>query len=147
MGVHAMKVCLGVIDIPYDYGNKSATTFEVAEILEDKYKLFTNFYKVHGDEIRKEVADALILSIQNHIQFGAPLTSEEQLGDTIHAFNLFLEREEMAGLSVDGVPTLAALEGKNSRLKQQHGERRPSFIDGGLFKSSFTAWIDNNADS
>ncbi|WP_353613958.1 hypothetical protein [Mangrovibacter phragmitis] len=142
-----MKVCLGVIDIPYDYGNTSATTFEVAEILEDKYKLFTNFYRVHGDEVRKEVCDALIASIQNHIQFGAPLSSDEQLGDTIRAFNLFLEREEMAGLSVDGVPTQAALEGKNSRLKRQYGERRPSFIDGGLFKSSFTAWIDNNADS
>ena len=52
----------------------------------------------------------------------------------------------MAGLSVDGVPTQAALEGKNSRLKVERGERRPSFIDGGLFKSSFVAWIGNDAE-
>ena len=69
------------------------------------------------------------------------------LGETMKAFNVFLEGEEMAGLSVDGVPTLAALEGKNSRLKIERGERRPSFIDGGLFKSSFVAWIGNDAES
>ncbi len=62
-------------------------------------------------------------------------------------FNIFLEREEMAGLAVDGVPTQAALEGKNSRLKQEKGPRRPSFIDGGLFKSSFVAWIGDDAES
>lgn len=138
-----MKICLGVIDIPYGYGNQSVTTFDVAEILEDKYQLFSYFYEAHGDEINKEVCEAIISSLENHIKYGAPLVSDEQLGETIRAFNLFLEREEMAGLSVDGVPTQAALDGKNSRLKQKYGERRPSFIDGGLLKSSFSAWIDN----
>lgn len=84
-------------------------------------------------------------SIINAIKFNAPLTSDEQLADTMREFNLFLEREEMAGLDVDGVPTKAALEGRNSRLKKKRGPRRPSFIDGGLFKASFIAWVENES--
>ncbi|HEM8064382.1 TPA: hypothetical protein U2L90_001627 [Enterobacter hormaechei] len=142
-----MKVCLGVVDMPYDYGDTSATTHEVAEDLQDRYQLFTHFFETHKKEICAEVGEALAWSLINHIQHGAPLTQGELLGQTMQQFNIFLEQEEMAGLSVDGVPTLAALEGKNSRLKIERGERRPSFIDGGLFKSSFVAWIGNDAES
>ncbi len=141
-----MKVCLGVIDMPYDYGDTSATTYEVAEDLQDRYQLFTHFFETHKKEICAEVGEALAWSLINHIQHGAPLTLGELLGETMQQFNIFLEQEEMAGLSVDGVPTQAALEGKNSRLKVERGERRPSFIDGGLFKSSFVAWIGNDAE-
>lgn len=141
-----MKVCLGVIDMPYDYGDTSATTYEVAEDLQDRYQLFTHFFETHKKEICAEVGEALAWSLINHIQHGAPLTQGELLGETMQQFNIFLEQEEMAGLSVDGVPTQAALEGKNSRLKVERGERRPSFIDGGLFKSSFVAWIGNDAE-
>lgn len=147
MGVYAVKVHLGVIDMPYDYGDTSATTGEVAEILEDRYQLFSHFWDAHKDTIAPEVGEMLAYSIINHIKHGAPLTSGELLGETMRTFNIFLEREEMAGLAVDGVPTLAALDGRNSRLKLKYGERRPSFIDGGLFKSSFVAWIDNDAES
>lgn len=142
-----MKVCLGVVDMPYDYGDTSATTYEVAEDLQDQYQLFTHFFETHKKEICAEVGEALAWSLIKHIQHGAPLTQGELLGETMQQFNIFLEQEEMAGLSVDGVPTLAALEGKNSRLKIERGERRPSFIDGGLFKSSFVAWIGNDAES
>ncbi|EGM7354737.1 hypothetical protein IRY04_000970 [Salmonella enterica] len=148
-----MKVCLGVIDMPYDYGDTSATTYEVAEDLQDRYQLFTHFFESHKKEICAEVGEALAWSLINHIQHGAPLTQGELLGETMQQFNIFLEREEMAGLAPGGfingnkVPTRAALDGKNSRLKIERGERRPSFIDGGLFKSSFVAWIGNDAES
>lgn len=142
-----MKVCLGVIDLPYDYGDNPATTYEVAEELQERYKLFSHFWDLHQNQIVPEVGEALAYALINHIQYGAPMPGGELLGETMKAFNVFLEGEEMAGLSVDGVPTLAALEGKNSRLKIDRGERRPSFIDGGLFKSSFVAWIGNDAES
>ena len=142
-----MKICLGVINQPYDYGNKSVTTHEVAEALEDEYKLFTHFYELHGDTIRREVGETLAFAIINHIKHGAPMTSDEQLGDTMRAFNIFLEGREMEGLGVDGVPTQAALDGKNSRLKIERGAPRESFIDGGLLKASFIAWIENDAES
>lgn len=142
-----MKVCLGVIDIPYDYGDSSATTYEVAEDLQERYGLFTHFWDLHKTQIVSEVGNTLGHAVINHIQYGAPMPGGELLGETMKAFNVFLEGEEMAGLSIDGVPTQAALEGKNSRLKIERGERRPSFIDGGLFKSSFVAWIGNDAES
>lgn len=142
-----MKICLGVIDMPYDYGNTSATTYEVAEDLQDRYQIFTHFWESHAGEICAEVGETVAYSLINHIKHGAPMTGGELLGETMQQFNIFLEREEMAGLSVDGVPTQAALDGKNSRLKTEKGERRPSFIDGGLFKSSFVAWIGSDAES
>lgn len=143
-----MKVCLGVVDVPYDYGdNPGATTYEVAVELENSYQLFTHFWELHKDVIVSEVGETVAWQIINHIQHGAPLVGGEQLGDTMKAFNIFLETEEMAGLGVEGVPTMAAKQGKNSRLKQGYGSRRPSFIDGGLFKANFIAWIDNDAES
>lgn len=137
-----MKIKIGVVDQPYGYGNLDATTHSVAEILEEKYGLFTHFWERHNEAIRKEVGETIAYSLINHIKYGAPMTSGEQLGETMREFNLFLEREEMAGLDVKGVPTLAAIEGRNSRLKKMYGPRRPSFIDGGLLKASFIAWID-----
>lgn len=143
-----MKVHLGVIDMPYDYGDTDKTTFEVAEELEDRYQLFTHFFDLHQDAIVQEVGENVAYALINHIEHGAPLAAGPQLlGETMQEFNIFLESSEMEGLSIDGVPTHAALEGKNSRLKQEKGPRRPSFIDGGLFKSSFIAWIDNDAES
>lgn len=139
-----MKIKIGVIDQPYGYGNTDATTHEVAEILEAKYSLFTHFWNLHQEEIRREVGETVAWSIINTIKYGVPLVGGEQLANTMREFNLFLEREEMAGLEVDGVPTQAALDGKNSRLKRMYGPRRPSFIDGGLLKASFVAWIDND---
>jgi hypothetical protein len=142
-----MKVFLGVINMPYGYGDTSATTYEVAEELQDRYQIFTHFFETHKDEICAEVGQEVALALINHLRHGAPMPEGEMLENTMKAFNIFLEREEMAGLSVDGVPTLAALEGRNTRLKITRGERRPSFIDGGLFKSSFIAWIGNDAES
>lgn len=141
-----MKICLGVIDQPYDYGDTSATTHEVAEALEGEYGLFTHFWEARADEICAEVGEAVAYALVNHIQHGAPMVSGELLGETMQQFSIFLEAEEMAGLSV-GVPTQAARDGKNSRLKQGYGTRRPSFIDGGLLKSSFVAWVGDDAES
>jgi hypothetical protein len=143
-----VKVNLGVVDMPYDYGDTSATTYDVAEDLQERYQLFTHFWDLHKDVITHEVGETVAYALINHIQHGAPLAQGVTLlGETMESFNHFLELQEMEGLGVDGVPTHAALEGKNSRLKQERGERRPSFIDGGLFKSSFVAWIDNDAES
>ncbi|ATM78784.1 hypothetical protein [Serratia fonticola] len=144
-----MKVELGVIDMPYDYGEEPGkTTHQVAVDLEEQYKLFTHFYEQHIDDILLAVSDEIRLGLINHIKYGAPFDQETIiLGEIVRSFNIFLEREEMAGLGVDGVPTWSALHGVNSRLKKETGPRRPSFIDGGLFKASFIAWISNNGET
>ncbi|MGP0902098.1 hypothetical protein [Serratia sp. CY76391] len=141
-----MKVCLGVVDLPY-VEDGGTTTHEVAEFLEDRYNLFTWFWTLHKDTIVNEVGEHLAFAIVNHIQHGVPMVGNEMLGETMRTFNIFLEQEEMAGLP--GVPTGAAIRRENARLKsgKGKGERRPSFIDTGIFKASFIAWIDENAES
>ena len=59
-------------------------------------------------------------------------------------FKTYLESEEIAGTATPGVPTLAARHGVNHRLKHPYRKRaaRPSFVDTGLYQSSFKAWID-----
>lgn len=47
-----MKLCFGVIDQPYDYGDEPGkTTFDVACDLEERYEIFTHFWEMHKDEI------------------------------------------------------------------------------------------------
>lgn len=143
-----MKIALGVMDMPYESGSGTATTHEVAEILEGEYQLFTHFYEQHNADILIELSEHLRQQISNAIQFDAPIAPTAVLGETGKAFSVFLEREEMAGLGVDGVPTQAALDGVSSRKKLRHGPRRPSFIDSGLLLSSFVVWVENdNAES
>ncbi|WP_201471820.1 hypothetical protein [Escherichia coli] len=145
-----MKVCLGVVDQPYGYGDEpEKTTFEVAQELEERYEIFSRFWEMHNAQIRSEVGEIVAYALINHIRYGAPMPGGEQLADTMTAFHTFLDREEMAGLTINGnkVPTWSAIHGVNSRLKIKRGERRPSFIDGGLFKDNFIAWIDDDAES
>jgi hypothetical protein len=144
-----MKVELGVIDMPYDYGEEPGkTTHQVAVELEERYQLFTHFFNTYRDEIFTAVSEEIQLGLINHIKYGAPFDQEDIiLGEVVRSFNIFLEREEMAGLGVRGVPTSAALRGVNSRLKKEKGQRRPSFIDGGLLKANFIAWISNNGET
>lgn len=142
-----MKICLGVVDMPYDYGEEQATTFEVATTLEEEYGLFSHFWAQHQDAIIQEAGTAVAHQLINQIRYGASGGGDLLLGNSIREFNIFLEQEEMAGLGVAGVPTQAALDGVNSRLKKHSGPRRPSFIDGGLFKTSFTAWIEDDAQT
>ncbi|MEB7738588.1 hypothetical protein NGB58_04745 [Escherichia coli] len=146
-----MKLCFGVIDQLYDYGDEPGkTTFDVACDLEERYEIFTHFWEMHKDEIIQEAGTELAYQLVNRLKHKAPLPAMWVMGDTLDIFHRFLEAEEMAGMTINGnqVPTQAALLGVNSRLKDKYtGERRPSFIDGGLFKGSFIAWIDNNAES
>lgn len=145
-----MKVCFGVIDQPYGYGDDPGkTTFEVAQDLEERYEIFTHFWNMHKEEIVQEAGTELAYQLINHLKYKAPLSGEHFLEGTEKIFHIFLETEEMAGLTINGneVPTWAARMGVDSRLKDKYtGIRRPSFIDGGLFKGSFIAWIDNNAE-
>lgn len=150
MGVHTLKLCFGVIDQPYDYGDEPGkTTFEVAQDLEERYEIFSHFWDMHKEEIIREAGEMLVYQLVNHLKHKAPLPSVQVMGDTLGIFHRFLEAEEMAGLTINGnqVPTWAARRGIDSRKKNKFtGERRPSFIDGGLFKDSFLAWIDNDAE-
>jgi len=56
-------------------------------------------------------------------------------------FRNFLDKREIEGMGVPGVPTQAALLGLG-RNKSKRGQRRPSFVDTQLYKRSFTVDIE-----
>jgi hypothetical protein len=149
---------LGVIDQPYREWklNKAGTrrvkgkilpitTFDVAKILEKKYEVMGTYYRVH----QKDIADSLAKSVTGAIQalvvgqridpFGAA-TQKMQSG-----FKDFIASREAERVGIPGTPTMAALLGVNHRLRHPYAAgnpRRPSFLDTGLYMSSFRAWVD-----
>lgn len=138
-----MKICLGVIDMPYDYGDDpEATTYGVALDLEQNYRVMKTFYRRHRDEIMNDAVATLVEQFSNMIRYGTEVPPTILLTQVKPAFSNFLNNQEMDGMP--GIPTLASLEGVNSRLKKKKGPIRPSFIDGGLYVSSFQAWVEND---
>lgn len=149
-----MKLHLGVIDIPYagpaSDGKRNApksevkTTGDVADILEAKYNVMRVFFELHDADIAKTFEDALKGQLEN-VLLGAPSqpnpygTAES---DIQSMFKRFISAREIERIGVPGVPTQAAKDGVNHRLKSGHGRRRPSFRDTGLYQSSFRAWIE-----
>jgi hypothetical protein len=155
---------LGVIDQPYRTppaqagrgktgkpGRKrkaqvaARTTYDVARILEAKYHIMEVFYEAHADEINQQVLDAYTGAVETAIMRGRLPTLHLTGVDTVKKdFNDFLDQEQMATLGVPGVPTQAALHGVSHRFKRPYVKRarRPSFIDTGLYESSFIAWVD-----
>lgn len=159
---------LGVIDVPYVEGEAVSTyrkrvakarqgrqrlrattrsgdetTGDVATILEAKYGLFTAFYEHHEDEIAALLASSMTDSLDN-LMAGAPLGQNpygafEQ--GLILMFRKAIETQEFDGYAIPGVPTRAAREGVNHRLKRNRGAPRPSFRDTGLMEASFIAWL------
>jgi len=140
-----MIVQFGVIDMVYDYGeDPGKTTFEVAKDLEDHYGIMETFYKVHRADVQREVIKTLTNQLADVIQFDAPMPDEVLLSNTVSRFQLFLTTHEVETLGIPGTPTLAAIEGVNSRFKTRSDPGRPSFVDGGLYETSFQAWIEFN---
>jgi len=135
-----MKLHLGVIDVPEPEGN---TTYGVAIILEEKYGLFSKFAESHIKDISAHLSDSVAGALETILQGGKvknPFASAESEIDK--DFRHFLDIEEMAKLSVEGVPTKAALMGKSIRFKRKVGPRRPSFIDSGVLQASFKSWVE-----
>lgn len=160
------KLHLGVTDLPYGSAYAAATargarpprppasppnhitTGDVAEFLEARYGVLEKFVDLHGQEI----ADALAEAMQDRLeavlmggpaQAGGPLLPEGTLSDIEQRFRKMLDDRELDG-RVTGVPTGAASRGVSHRLLHPYARRgpRPSFIDTGLYQSSFRAWVD-----
>lgn len=137
---------LGVLDMPYaDEGGK--TTYEVAGYLENRYHIMEVFFTMNerffGDTMADSVSNALT-AIMN----GADQTTFDPTGEGMSEiedrFRTFLSMRELDGV-VPGVPTTAARMGVSHRFKRPHARRaaRPSFIDTGLYQSTFRAWMDD----
>lgn len=164
-----MKLTLGVNDIPYTATGKippkvaqakkgkankpitntaseekAVSTGDVAEWLEAKYQVMETFARMNEENIVKYLENSLAGSLENTMM-GAPPAANPYAGAESaieDRFKQFLSLNEIEGAGVDGVPTTAAMKGVNHRLKSGKGSPRPSFIDTGLYESSFAAKVE-----
>jgi hypothetical protein len=160
---------LGVIDVPYaneartkvaqakkGKRNKpiktatfsgTQTTGDVASILEDKYGIMDTFAFVRLPDIAKSLEESLAGELETLLMGGAtsgsPFKSAESAIETM--FKDFLSKGQVENVGIAGVPTQAAKDGVNHRLKHPYAKgnpRRESFIDTGLYAASFKAWVE-----
>src|ERR1700743_475626 len=129
----SLTLHLGVTELPYNYGDKSMTTGDVAEILEAKYEVMQQFYDHHQQQIADDLAEGMVGVLESTLM-GAPPTLDPYGSGTSkgeQSFRDFLDRKEIETYGIPGVPTQAALKGVSHRFKRPYKKRppRPSFID------------------
>lgn len=152
-----VKLHMGVTELPYSHtentgkvkkgrnkGNPYAsTTGAVAEILEDKYHVLENFWNAHQPEIVAAIEDGLEGAFESLLMGATAISNPlaEGAGQVEKLFQTFLDSGEIERMGVPGVPTQASLERRSLRFKSKKNPRsRPSFIDTGLYESSFRCW-------
>lgn len=160
---------LGVIDVPYaneahaekvpqarkGKANKplkpkssaaTKTTGDVAEILEAKYGIMDTFAFAQLPDIAKELENSLAGALETLIMGGAPSANPFASAETAITamFKQFLATGAIEHMGIEGVPTQAALDGVNHRLKHPYAKsnpRRESFVDTGAYSAHFLAWV------
>lgn len=145
------RLYLGVVDIPYqptDGREKGLpSTGDVAEWLEEEYGVMRSFVEFSGDEIAEKLADSISNAMQDLI-LGAPIDGDplqEGFSEIEESFRRYIESQQVEGPGLPGVPTQAALDGVNHRLKHPYAAgnpRRPSFVDTGQYVGAFKVWSD-----
>lgn len=158
-----MKLHLGVLDVPYSEdsggGGTSATTGDVATILEDRYHIMELYYEEMGqDNVAKAFEESAKTAIEDMFS-GKPMVDASYVGggsatnftltadatqELEDAFRVFIDQKELDYV-MPGVPTQASLKGINHRLKRPYVKSnpvRPSFRDTGLYQAAFRAWVE-----
>ena len=146
------KLVLGVNDVAYADARNAATgattTGDVAEILEARFEVMGNFYRLKKGQIADALADAYGIAIQdlvNNRRGGDPAHGAAQKIETM--FRSFLDANELQKLSfaLTGLAiSQAAADGINHRKKHPYAQQnkpRPAFIDTGLYRASFRAEV------
>jgi len=142
-----MIVHLGVVDVAYTEDDKLTTTGKVAGILEANYGVMRTFVELHEDEIGDELVNQLMGMLESAKQGKLDEDIAERVAD-IHfpkiqaMFRNYLDAGEWEKTS--GQPTQVALDGVRHSHKRPYANGkgpRPSFIDTGLYRSSFRTWV------
>jgi hypothetical protein len=160
-----MKLYLGFEDIPYvsrtsvtksgkprkrkltasqEKYVQGKTTGQVAKDLEETYGIVQTFYEMEEDMMVELVEDAFGEEIENILMM-KPMSkkalSEASTDEIENKFRESLSSQRFDGI-ISGVPTLASLRGVSHLQRHPYAKRgpRPSFIDTGLYRSSFRAW-------
>ena len=137
-----MRLNLGVVSgVPYPV-KEVVTTDQVARYLEEKYSVMEDFYRANKGTIANEVMKAIsrhyIAKRRGHAHSG-----DVDLPEVSAKFRDYLDRSRWLSIAGNVEPQAAAI-GVRTRKMQQivTGVRRPPFIDTGLYRKSFRAWID-----
>lgn len=170
MGYIVTILRLGVIDLPYvdrespaqqnarvrrerksgnvERSTSTVTTGDVAEILEEEYHVMEVFFEATqtdiGDYLAESLAGALETVLQQRPGSLGPDPYKAAEAPIKERFDDFIANGEIEALGIKGVPTKAAIDGVNHRLKRPYAKsnpRRPSFVDTGLYLASFAAEI------
>ena len=141
------------MDLPYSHSSdlgkskkgtpRASTTGDIAEILEDKYGIMEFFWNRYQKDIMSAMEEGLEEAFTSFLM-GAPLEANAfAAGEAVteDLFRKFLIHQGM-DYEINVVPTAASIKGVNHRMKIKRGPPRPSFIDTGLYESSFKCWVD-----
>jgi hypothetical protein len=122
------------------------TTGDVAEILEAKYGVMDTFAFAMLPDIAKDLEESLAGALETLMMGGQPSANPFASAESAITarFKNFLATGAIEHMGIEGVPTQAALDGVNHRLKHPYAKsnpRRESFIDTGMYQSHFIAWM------
>jgi hypothetical protein len=136
---------LGVNNVAYSDADSTGatTTFEVAEILEQKYHVMRVFYELNEQKIADDMAEDMAKSL-DAILAGEPVGQDplnDAMGKIEAGFRGYLDADEWQ--QVSGQVIAAAAAGVSHRFKKPKQARgpRPAFIDTGLYQANFRAWV------
>jgi len=158
----ALTLHLGVLDQPYAHegpeppqrgrrrrrvATGTQTTGDVATWLENRYHVMRHFYELHEGDVAAAMENSLAGAVETALMGGpsgpGAHAFDTAMGEVKQTFSTFLTLKEMDALGYPGVPTLASLLGISHRFKDRRGTPgRPSFIDTGLYETSFRSWVD-----
>ena len=119
----------------------------MAEILESKYQIMAKFFNLHHVEVIQALEGGVEGQLEA-IMMGAGVSDNPFLegeSEIERVFKDFINARELDGV-VNGVPTDASLKGVNHSFLHPYAKSnpvRPSFVDTGLYRDSFKAWIDD----
>ena len=148
-----MILHLGVTEFPYanehqagkrdKVANGTQTTGDVATWLEERYHVMEIFFHEHDADVAAALEEGLAGSLES-LLMGAPATLDafgEAKGKIETLFKTFLLSGEIEHLGIPGVPTKAALDRRSGRSASGKANKT-SFIDTGLYETSFIDWVD-----
>lgn len=121
----------------------STSTGDVAGYLENKYGVMQTFFDAKQQQIADALADAMAGELEN-IVMGAPPSPEplaEGTSKIENMFKMFISSGEVEHSGIVGTPTQASLDRRAGKGRRYGTRGLTSFIDTGLYESSFKAWV------
>jgi hypothetical protein len=162
LGDYILKLHLGFDSVPYSYPPKSTrkgrispgygagkTTAQVAKELEQTYGIVEAFYNMEEDYLVRKIEDVMGEELEEVITMSRT-TRKKAISDETTDLIEARFRRDLAARKYDGiipnVPTTSSLRGVSHLRRHPYAKRgpRPSFIDTGLYRASFRAWVEED---